>query len=651
MIHKKKALTHGAYIVVPAIAMAGNIAVAQTALPEVELPPVTVSAHNGVELPYNSTGVSVSVLDVEELKKEGIYSLSEALTTVPGVSVLPGGGENQRGNTSKISIRGINQDTAVLPIIDGMRIFNSAGGGLLTANTAGRTDLFSIGTLEVLKGSQGALYGGGAMGGVLYMETPKGDAEKPMASIFNEVGSHNSYTGNFTTQGQQDALAWFLSSTYTRTDNELSFADGSRPTHRNAGEYEGWSEALRLDWQINPDHELTFTFRREDSEYGYVSSFMGEHYYTPYTFRNNLLTLKWKARLTEQWSSSLMAGYFGYDATLGTGYTQELRNIQLEWRNSFTWNPIHTTSFGLAWNRSAYDYLDGFTTSNGDHNRESTGAIFAEHTYTPIENWKNSIAARLELSNIYHASLALRAATSYRFNNEATRLFASIGSGYRSPGSFQRSKGVFTSGQTTYHGNPDLQQEKSISLDFGVEHDIADGHTLSLTAFRETIDDGIRTKSQDYTDIYYINDTGHWSIIGLELALQGTFEQSWNTGYKLSWTITRPKNSDGKQIPWTSRNSWNAELYTSPIEGLTTGIGLTAASGRSNYEGAFNQRVDNYYSLRWFAKYAISENISLHLRVENLTNQKFETEGGFGAAGDSAISAGTTVYGGFTITF
>lgn len=651
MIIRKKALRNGAYAVVPALALAGGCAHAQTEHAEVELAPITVSAHDGMPIPYDTTGVSVCVPDVAELRKEGILSVAEALTTVPGVTALPGGGENQRGNVAKVSLRGENRDTAVLPMVDGMRIYNSGGGGLLTANTLGRIELFSIGTLEILKGSQGAVYGAGAMGGVIYMETPQGDAEKPALSLFNEGGTHGSYTANLTAQGQQDALSYFLSATYTRTENDIRFADGSRPQVSDAGASESMTEALRLDWQVNDTNKLTLTYRREDSDYNYVSSYLGQHYATPYSFRNNLLTLKWQSKLSECWTSSLMAGFYGYDATLGTGYTQELRNFQIEWRNSFKWNEQHNTTAGFAWNHSTYEYLDGFTTTNGDYNRENTYAFFAEHTYAPAENWRNSLAARLELSNIYSTSLALRAASSYRFNNDATRIFASAGTGYRSPGSFQRSRGVFTSGYYTYHGNPELKQEKSISADIGIEHDIAPGHSVSLTAFWQRMQDGISPVYHGYSDVYYENDPGSRTTIGFELALQGTFEQQWNTGYKLAWTHTRPRMADGRQIAWTARNTWSAELHTTPTEGLTAGIGLVAAAGRSNYEGASTPRVDNYYSLRVFARYQVEENLTLHLRVENLTNQKFVTEGGFGTPGDALLSAGISVHGGFTLTF
>ncbi len=650
MIQRKIAPRSGVHAVVSAAILAGGFAHAQGELPETELAPLTVSAHSGEAVPYDTTGVSVSVADTEELRQSGRRNAADAMCTLPGVTALPGGGENQRGNAAKVSIRGENRDTAVLPMVDGMRIFNSSGGGLLTANTIARADLFSIGTLEVLRGSQGAVYGGGAMGGVIYMETPKGNASKPQLSLFQEAGSHSSYTGNVTAQGENGELAYFLSTTYSRTDNDISFADGSRPTERNAGEYEGWNEALRLDWQVNADNSLTLTYRREDSEYGYESSYAGYHYYNPYSFRTNLATAKWQSRLSNRLSSSLMLGYYGYDATLGTGYYQDLRNVQLEWRNNYKWCPHQSTTAGFAWNRSAYDYHDSYTTTNGERNLENTYAFFAEHSYAPVEAWHSSLAARLELSNIYNSSLALRAASSYRFNNDATRVFASVGTGYRSPGSFQRSRSVFTSGYYTYHGNPNLQQEKNFSADIGIEHDIAPGHSLSLTAFYQRINNCIAVIYKG-ADVYYTNEQGHREIPGVELALSGTLEQAWQTGYKLSWTLARPKTSNGDQAPWTSRNTWAAELYTTPAEGFTTGIGFTAAAGRSNYENAATTRVDNFYSLRWYARYEVNKNLTLHLRVENLTNQKFVTEGGYGAPGDAAISAGTSVHGGCTLQF
>ena len=62
--------------IVPALLLAGLSPAAPAEQPPItELAPITVSAHGGSSIPYDSTGVSVTVLDVEELREEGITYL------------------------------------------------------------------------------------------------------------------------------------------------------------------------------------------------------------------------------------------------------------------------------------------------------------------------------------------------------------------------------------------------------------------------------------------------------------------------------------------------------------------------------------------------------------------------------------------------
>ena len=65
MKHTHKATRRVAYAVVPALCATG-VAVAD--IQETELPPVTVSAHGGLAIPYDKTGVSVEVVDIEQMK-------------------------------------------------------------------------------------------------------------------------------------------------------------------------------------------------------------------------------------------------------------------------------------------------------------------------------------------------------------------------------------------------------------------------------------------------------------------------------------------------------------------------------------------------------------------------------------------------------
>ncbi len=644
----QKATGRVAYAVVPALCATG-VVVAD--IQETELPPVTVSAHSGLAIPYDKTGVSVEVVDIEQMKEESIYTVTEALTTLPGVYVLPGGGPNQKGNVSQVVIRGMSSDAYTSTMIDGMRLCSNGGDTIITSNILGRTDLFSLGNLEVLKGSQGAVFGGGALGGVVFMETPEGEGE-PSLTLFNEAGSHASYTGSVSTQGRIDNLAWFLNVGYSRTDNDMQQANGRTSTNRNAFESEIWNEALRLDYYADKDNQLTLTYRREDSEYGYDSMDPVWATYNTYRFRSNLITAKWQTKINKQWTSSLMTGLYTFDAKLADGYLQDMRNVQVEWRNAYKWCKHQSTTAAISWNRNDYDCYTGGTTDNQYKNLENVLGLAAEHHVTPNENWDNSLAARLDYSNIHDALVSIRAASSYRFNDDKTRIFGSVGTGYRAPSSFQRSTAEFVSPYGKYIGNPQLDCESSISADAGIEHAVSDNHLLSISFFWEQRDNAIGTVWDNAANANrYDNMPGHWTIIGTEIALSGTLEPHWNTGYKLAWTYTQPKTSDGHQIPSSVRQVWQADIHTSPLDGLTTGIGFTAAVGRSHYAATPYSKLDNYYNLRWYAQYKVNESLTLHIGIENLTNQKYVTDGHYADPNYSFISAGTTIHAGCTLTF
>ncbi len=656
MIHRHYAPQRGVIrTIVPALLLAG-VSPAATAAEEVsaELPAITVAAHADTAIAYDTTGVSVTVLDLDELKREGIYTTSDALTTVPGVYNLSGGGENQRGNICNVVIRGLSSGDSFMPMIDGMRLSGLSGSGVLSSNVMARTNLFDLGTIEVLRGAQGAGYGGTSMAGVIYMETPRGDAEKPEFTLFNEAGSHDSYTGNMTAQGEQDDLAWFLSSSYEHTANDITLADGRRMPGKHAGRYENFAQALRLDWQLSQDAKLTTTYRREDADYRYGSLYG----VTPYTFRTNLVTAKAELKLNRHWNSSLMAGYYGSDNMLGHGWYSDLRNVQLEWRNSYRWDSINTTTAGISWIRNQYDVSSVYESSdrNSDTNLDNTYGIFAEHLLKPTANWNSSLALRLDRSSNFDSLLNARLAGSYSFNHQQTRVFGSVGQSYRAPSSFQHGNSTYYGmdygyGATAYRGNPGIDCSTAISCDVGIEHEFARHHRITATLFHTRVDDAIETvwAGDAYT---YRNASGHYTAQGLELSLEGHWDSAQALGYRLACTLTSPKTSDDKQIPASARQVWSGDIHITPLERLTTGIGFTAAAGRSNFEGnPVSSRLDAYYTLRWYAHYKVDDRLTLHARVENLTNQKFIIESAWDSAANSIISAGLSIHGGCTLSF
>lgn len=645
----------GAARAVLALALAGSCAFAQqteatpeTTAEDAVLAPITVSAHEGIAVPYDRTGVSVSVLDPAELRKEGVLTLSDAVTRVPGVYALPGGGVNQHGNVSDLAIRGVSGGNNILPVVDGIRVYNNSGNCNLTPNLMARMTTFDLGTAEILKGAQGATYGSGAIGAVLFLETPEGKGD-PTHSFFNEYGSFDTYTGNFTAQGKVNKLGYFVSATYEHTNNDVDIVGSHAPFPKHTGRYTNMAEAVRLDYDINESAKATVTYRREDAEYQALSSWGDPHY----DFRTNLISGKLQTKVTNKLTSSLTAGYFGADYMFGHGTYYQTRNVQMDWRNAYTWNERHTTTASLGWQRSETDSENNGAHYSTGRDLENIYGISAEHLYTPAKGWDNSLALRLDESTLFDELVTARAATSYRFNKERTRVFASVGRGYRAPSSFELNPGTFTSHYgSVYKGNPQLRPQTSRSADIGIEQQIAADHSVSATLFITRTEKAITQRTiGDWWSGYttFENSSAHQTAQGIELAARGTFERAWETGYELSATYTQPKTSADKPIPYTARRVLGADIHTTPVKGLTTGMGLSLACDRSNYAGATPAKFDDYYTLRWYARYEMNEHLSFHLRVENLTNQKFITNGD--AWDPWYLNAGTGVYGGCTLTF
>lgn len=671
----------GALRVVLAIAMAGSCVFAQAdsngkqlpsssqsdlAVEETELPPVTVSAHEGIAVPYDQTGVSVTILDVPELEKQGIETVNNALTTVPGVFSLPNGATYQRGSLSYAAIRGMNKDAYTLTMVDGMRLYRADA--LTGAVALGTMDLFSIGSMEVVKGSQAAVYGGGSVGGVIAMNTPEGEG-KPGVKIYNEVGSFDSYTGYMTSEGKQGKWDYFVGAGYERTNNDP--ANEAYILDRHSSKFEQWQEVVRLGYQISEDAKLTMTYRRQDAEANQPSVILNDAMWNPLgysrakdTYRTNLATLKLDAKINKLWSSSLMAGYYGYDFSENlmpealkqgyVSYNSNLRNVQVEWRNLLKWSESNQTTAGFAWDRSEYA-SSGATSLYQKRNLENIYGFFAEHLYRPVKTWDNSLAVRLDHSTVWNNLFTYRYATSWKVTGEhsKTRVFGSVGSGYRAPTQFERyASGTYQG--TRFVGNPDLKVSKSLSGDFGIERKIAASHDASVTGFWTRVNDEIVSSGGLFGADKTFSNTSHVTSVGVETALRGNFSDAWNTGYSIAYTYTVPKSAGDIQLVNTARSVWSADIHTSPIPSVTTGLGLIAAHGRTAYDGnrlpLNSGKVDGYCVLRWYAQWQATKNLTFHIRVENLTNDKFITQKQFASYLDT-YSLGTAVYGGFTLTF
>lgn len=187
----------------------------------------------------------VSVIDSEAIKKHPIQrDVAEIIRTMPGVNLTGNSTSGQRGNNRQIDIRGMGPENTLI-LVDGMPVSsrNSVRYGWRgERDTRGDSNWVPpemIDRIEVIRGPAAALYGNGAMGGVVNIIT------KPASKEWH--GSFNSYY-NVPEHKSEGATR--------RYDGSLSGALTDNLTMRIYG---NWSKTQADAQDINSGHEAERT--------------------------------------------------------------------------------------------------------------------------------------------------------------------------------------------------------------------------------------------------------------------------------------------------------------------------------------------------------------------------------------------------------
>ena len=600
------------------IVVASCIAAAVPAVADEESKQLETMIVSALRFPREASTVTsaVTALDPRGLQDQGILQLRDALNASPGVISTSTGG--QSGAVGSLFIRGtVTADSQV--VIDGMRLSdsNSPLGNLLSGS---RTH--DIGSIEVLRGPQGTLYGGESIGGVLWMETPRGSGD-PRGSATFEAGSFHSLAGRAMYQGQSRDVGYYITGGYEETDN-----DGP-DQHFHQG-----STALRVEGKANDIWTLGTTFRAVDSFYQNSGGFE-----TPFgsddRIDSALATVYAIGRISDCWNARFHAGYHAesYDSDYFDTWSNLAANYGTD-LEAFSVSTDHeiTLAENLRLLAGGFVHLDTYQSTIGvDESGERYG-LHSVLEWSPVDNLTTTAALRWEDYDSYGDEFTWRFGSIYQFGQSGTSLRAGIGRSFRAP-----SYTDLYYDTAWYDPNPDLQAQSSIGWDIGIEQTIAERHILEVTWFSNRIEDAIDSYSDPEGDFIFTADNlpGKTTTAGLEVGLRGDWCDG-QLGYRVAWTYLHESLSD------QPRNAVTAALDWKPTEETLLGIGFTHLSDHS--WGA--DPLESYTLFRIHGSYRICENVKLHARVENLLDEEYELYRGFGT---SVSGAGTGLFAGITI--
>ncbi|WP_147613884.1 TonB-dependent receptor plug domain-containing protein [Treponema pectinovorum] len=126
---------------------------------------VIVVSGSKIEQKIESASEKVSVVSGEDLEKQGARTVSEALRSIPGVSVTRAALKN---GSASVMMQGF-EGQYVKVLIDGVALSGEKGGSVYLE----RLPLENVDHIEVVQGSSSALFGSDAMGGVINIITKR----------------------------------------------------------------------------------------------------------------------------------------------------------------------------------------------------------------------------------------------------------------------------------------------------------------------------------------------------------------------------------------------------------------------------------------------------------------------------------------------
>lgn len=580
-------------------------------------PEVVVSATR-METATDKVGSSVTVVTGEEMARRGKISLIDALSGVPGLSFTRTGGV---GATTQIKLRGGDSgQTQVLidgvQLNDGASTDNSFDFDLLTTS--------GIERVEVLRGPQSALYGADAMTGVVNIVTRRGRGPLT-AQALGEIGSFNSRRSVVSASGGGERFGVAVNGSWARSDGFSRVSNTNEKDGYNQRSFGGsFSADLTEYWSVDAAGGV-YDGSSEYDAFG-ADGFNNAKKTLRYGKLDNIVTLL-DGRFENVFSLSTTATDRSYDEPRGfvphTNYASTRTNM--EYRGNLKLRVDDVLTMGAARKRESATVVSnyGWSRSTDVDRTISTNSFYGQYLLAATDALHLTFGGRSDHSDAFDSANTYRVAAAYRVNESGTILRASYGTGSKAPTLYQLYAPIY--------GNRNLEVEKSKGADLGVEQAFLSGKlTGSATLFWNRFENLINFENSRYVNV------GKARTEGVELAAR--WAASDTLAFKGSYTYTIAENENTDR--WLARRPRHMATLSadwSPLDGLDLGASVKAYG--KQLDSTFSNRVNNAYIVADFdAAYALTQNVSVFGRVENLFNADYEEVRGYNTPGRAAFA-------------
>lgn len=555
-----------------------------------------------------------TVISREDIDRSQATDLITLLQREAGLQRTQTGGI---GTASSVFVRGA-ASLQTLVLLDGIPLNKQDASGSVSLE---HLMLDQIERVEIVRGNVSAIYGSGAIGGVIQIFTRAGRG-KPSASISAELGprAFRKLSGNVNASSGDTSISAGVSRITTNGFSAVNTAQYNS-ANPDADGYQNTTVNLSLEHQLQKGHTLGVQVFKSNGNTDYDNPFGAPSDIQTSTTRLSRTTLfsdntwnNWRSRLSlsEQSDKNRIHdnGEFGFNGGFMT------RATVLNWVNTVSLSDHWLATAGLEQQRQRVETASDSASDTTYDRKRNTVAVFAG-----VEGKLG--AGDLQL-NVRRDKVSDTAETTGYLGyghaiTERVKLIGSISTAFNAPPLGY----LFAPG----FGNPLLRPEHARSKELGLQF-AQPGHLLRATYFDTRVKDQLTFDNATFA----FANLDRTRNKGLELSYKGTVGP---TDLHASLTLQDPIND-------LTGEALNRRAKTLLSLGVSHPVGPLRLGADLNYSGkrpdeysdpvTFDRvktTLEPYAVLDLSAAYKVSPQVQLKARLDNVTDKKYQTVFGY----------------------
>ncbi len=577
------------------------------------LAPVVVTASR-IEQSQAEALPTTTVITADDIRNSRATDVPTLLKTQAGIEVVQSGGA---GSATSLFMRGANSNQNLV-LIDGVPIRDATATG--TAAALQHILPEQIERIEIVRGNVSAIYGSGAIGGVVQIFTKRGTGE-PATSVSAEVGSHGTTKVSAGVSGQSGDTRFMFNTTRYETSgfssnntkqysNENPDKDGSRNASASGMISHEWSKGNEIGMRIYAN-DADFEYDNAGSGPSNRSDTGKSRQHTASLFSKNRLMSNWLSTVTVSENDTWRTDIGKVGSTLRSDSDYRSRSSMAQWTNEVMLTPnwIMTAGIDGARERADFNTANYAWFSFDDVNRSrSTSSVYAGL------NGKvdaHSLQVNVRNDHVSGSGSDTTGYLGYGYSLTPTwKVIASTSTAFLAPTLYQL---------YSQYGNSDLKAERSRSKEAGIQY--ASGAMLVRAVLFESKTSDMIGYDSFFNSVNIDRARNH----GMEMSATSRVA---DIDVRASLTLQSPKDeTTGDQL--ARRAKTLASLAASKsfnawrVGGDVQYVGHRDNSAYDTYE------LSSYVLTNLNVRYQVNKQVSVYGRIENLFDREYQSVYGY----------------------